>query len=100
MVDLYYLIIIVLCLENLLYRLELCSLVADSEQRTSGRQDRSTVECSKFQLSLSIDFTSAEHSGISDKQLSFFASRWQGTSGYVFEHFDDGLESDSIYCFA
>ena len=59
MVDLYYLIIIVLRLENLLYRLEFGSLIADSKQRTSGRQDRSTVECSEFQLGLSIDFTSA-----------------------------------------
>ena len=76
MVNLDYFAVLVLRFENLFERFKFSAFGIDSKKRASSSQDRSSIECSKFQFRFGSDFVSPDHSGVSDEELSFVASGW------------------------
>lgn len=91
MVNFNHLSFFILCLQNLLDRLELRPLLIEGKQDSSNGEHRSFIEGFEFESSLSHDFTLSHHPGLHNKVLALLTRRRQGTCCDVLQNFNDGL---------
>ena len=92
MVDLNHLFMIISSFQNLFKRLEFAAFVGYCQEVTADGHHWSFIEGSEFKSCLGLNFGLTHNAGVHEEIFAFVAGGRKGTSGYVFEEFDYGLD--------